>query len=552
MPSISPAECVRTPLLFPDVPETDENYIEDSCVAMLSFGAWVEKKCSEHLPFICYEDEFFGHASVTNVTTSSAVLTRRSGPQGVSHYRVEVTGDKQWTEIDNWTNLTLNLSSLTAGTRYSVQVFPVKCERDLNPQEVTFYTQPNKVKNLNVTNVKETSVSLSWDKPGGNVDFYLTKANGQKIEKNTVGSEVDNLIPGNLYTFTVLVGVEDRSTWSEECSISAYTKPGKVSDLSVSENGETSLLLHWRAPEGNATDFLVKAVDDRNETSISKEVEYRSNQTRQKVTVTGLPAGSRIILGVTALANRTLEGEPVTVVNYTAPGSISALQLNATADSLDATWTPPPGRSLSFAVRLQQDGRDVKTAAGLREPAMRFDQLQTATQYTVVVYSVSGHIRGSAVESSKFTLPRPPTNLRVVSTSKTHIALDWRAPDDIKRANYSVQLHSGFWGQTLSFDVDNETSHTFENLKSGTMYRVQVRTVTPEEQSAPLARSHFTDADEAEISLSMICSSPEPLLCDNDSARETVVNQLRDRFKVMLGDGVAWRLEIQESETTTT
>lgn len=55
------------------------------------------------------------------------------------------------------------------------------------------------------------------------MDFYLTKASGQKIEKNTVGSEVDNLIPGNLYTFTVLVGVEDRSTWSEECSISAYT-----------------------------------------------------------------------------------------------------------------------------------------------------------------------------------------------------------------------------------------------------------------------------------------------------------------------------------------
>lgn len=26
-----------------------------SCVAMLSFGPWVEKNCSELLPFICYE-----------------------------------------------------------------------------------------------------------------------------------------------------------------------------------------------------------------------------------------------------------------------------------------------------------------------------------------------------------------------------------------------------------------------------------------------------------------------------------------------------------------
>lgn len=42
-------------MLIPDDPETNKNYIEDSCVAMLSFGAWVEKKCAELLPFICYE-----------------------------------------------------------------------------------------------------------------------------------------------------------------------------------------------------------------------------------------------------------------------------------------------------------------------------------------------------------------------------------------------------------------------------------------------------------------------------------------------------------------
>lgn len=48
------AACDRSPML-PDIPNIDENYIEDSCVAMLSFGAWVEKNCSELLPSICYE-----------------------------------------------------------------------------------------------------------------------------------------------------------------------------------------------------------------------------------------------------------------------------------------------------------------------------------------------------------------------------------------------------------------------------------------------------------------------------------------------------------------
>lgn len=44
----------------PEEPEdeddsNDKNYIEDSCVAMLHFGPWIEKSCLELLPFICYE-----------------------------------------------------------------------------------------------------------------------------------------------------------------------------------------------------------------------------------------------------------------------------------------------------------------------------------------------------------------------------------------------------------------------------------------------------------------------------------------------------------------
>jgi len=51
------AACERSPLQPPVVLGTNEKYIEDSCVAMLTFGPWVERSCSERLPFICYEGE---------------------------------------------------------------------------------------------------------------------------------------------------------------------------------------------------------------------------------------------------------------------------------------------------------------------------------------------------------------------------------------------------------------------------------------------------------------------------------------------------------------
>lgn len=87
--------------------------------------------------FIFFPERFLSKASVTNVTTSSAGLTWRPGPN-VSDYRLEVRGDKNLTE--NLTDLAYDLVNLTAGTKYSVQVVPVKCDRDLHSQKVMFYT----------------------------------------------------------------------------------------------------------------------------------------------------------------------------------------------------------------------------------------------------------------------------------------------------------------------------------------------------------------------------------------------------------------------------
>lgn len=82
-----------------------------------------------------------GQVNVTNITFESANLTWMIAPGGISHYRVEVKGQKDnYTLVEIVYDLTYSLSNLTAGTSYSVQVFPVKCDRDLNPENATFYT----------------------------------------------------------------------------------------------------------------------------------------------------------------------------------------------------------------------------------------------------------------------------------------------------------------------------------------------------------------------------------------------------------------------------
>lgn len=55
----------NTPLLTVNITSNNtcdtkaEKYIEDSCVALLSFGMWKEKLCNESLPFICYDGKRF-------------------------------------------------------------------------------------------------------------------------------------------------------------------------------------------------------------------------------------------------------------------------------------------------------------------------------------------------------------------------------------------------------------------------------------------------------------------------------------------------------------
>ncbi|XP_044039675.1 receptor-type tyrosine-protein phosphatase eta-like isoform X3 [Siniperca chuatsi] len=455
------AACVRSPMLLPDVPDTDKNYIEDSCVAMLSFGAWVEKNCSELLPFICYE-------------------------------------------------------------------------------------APNKVENLKVTKVTETSVSLSWNKAAGNVDFYLIQVKDEQIQNNTEskteGIDVNNLIPGSLYTFTVKSGVQDKSRWSEESNITKYTKPAKVSNLMVSNNTNDSLQLSWMQPVGKVTGFRVVVRKARNASNDS--IFLKVNET--KVTVTGLPMGTEITLSVTALTNCTEEGDNVTVVSYTAPGPISNLNLFTTHDSLNATWMSPESDYSFFTVKLQLDGTDVKTISNVTEPEMRFDSLKSAANYTVIVYKVSGHLKGPPVESSNFTLPLPPT-LGKVTSSGNQIMIEWNPPVNTSTVNYSVKISSSFWGHNLS-DTVNNTNHTFSGLKSGTKYYYEVRTLAGVWSSTPLAGNQCTDAVKRDISLSMLCSSAEPLLCDHNSTKESVFVQLHAYFNKLLGDNIFWELTKQDTE----
>ncbi|XP_072315545.1 receptor-type tyrosine-protein phosphatase eta [Eucyclogobius newberryi] len=307
------SECDRRPIPFGDVPDPDKNYIEDSCVAILRFGAWVEKPCSDLLPFICYEDKFFGQVHVTNITATSATINWEEAPGAIDYYRVEVD-HKLYDEVQ--TELTIAVRNLTAGTRYKVEVFPVKCGRRLNPESGTFYTVPNKVSDLEIVDVTTECVSLKWKKTSSDVDVYSISTKGQpKTNVTESSATICDLIPGSLHKFQVQAGFSDKSSWSASSTISTFTKPAKVSNLQlVADSGSySSLSFEWEKPTGEATSYL--AIWSYS----SGERDFSANETvmDNNLQILNLPSGTKITLEVAALANYSLRGESQTVENFT-------------------------------------------------------------------------------------------------------------------------------------------------------------------------------------------------------------------------------------------
>ncbi|KAK5602763.1 hypothetical protein CRENBAI_026668 [Crenichthys baileyi] len=389
--------CKQSPMLPPVIPENNKNYIENSCVVILRFGPWVEKVCLEQKPFICYEDRFMGRVNVSNITSSSVSLQWDQGPGDLSHYRLQVAA-ADWNLTVELHNLNFELNNLTAGTRYNIQVFPVKCKRDLNPQNVSFYTIPGVVENLTVTSFTETSVSLSWKKPDGNYDFFQVTANSlleqaDPIIRDNITTEhlvFDKLIQGNNYTFVFITGVEDRTMWSQERKTWACTRPGKVTKLEAFDNSDTWLKVRWTPPVGKYMEFTVK-VKDGNMSDLNATVTLLDSSKLNEVKLSGLSKGSMIKLFVRVLSVCSLQGENENITTYTGPSRpTNARVLNSTINSLTFVWEPPVNSSATdYNCTLTSTFWNTFKANPVSDTICYFENLSSGRNYSFQVYTLS-------------------------------------------------------------------------------------------------------------------------------------------------------------------
>ncbi|XP_061089550.1 receptor-type tyrosine-protein phosphatase eta-like [Conger conger] len=526
------------PMCIPHVEEEVEPS-ENSCVTLLSSGMWIELSCDKPLPYICYEDRFYANATVSNVTVDSMTVSWMAGPGDIKLYRVEVRGDIHLTE--NTTNLTMNFSDLTSGTKYRVQVFPVRCDRDLNPKNVTFYTEPKCVRNLTV-NVTIDSAFLSWVQPVGNHSFYKVTVNGHSSLPRHYNEniQIENLRPGENYTFIVNAEVEDQSRSGDTVSTSAYTIPDKVSQLNATEDKGT-ITLTWMPPEGSSCCYRVCVQEEK------KLIYFNKTFLGTNLTLKNLTAGTEFQLTVAALAglmpNDLVKGEAVTIMYTTVPSPVSNLTLNSSSGCITAVWNHPVENF--YRLKLGQGPADF-TEITTNETSHTFKNLKSGVPYNVTVYTelTNKSLLSEGVSKCIFTLPLAPERIYVTSYNMTSISLKWDVPKELQDSmvNYEVKFTADFWKHTERMNV-TERNVTFNALKPGTKYTFEVKTLAGVLESESIPTFAFTVPNNKTLILMIQCSSVKQEDCEN---KTKILEDLKNIVRKKLQDQVTWNLELKE------
>ncbi|XP_029951415.1 receptor-type tyrosine-protein phosphatase beta isoform X5 [Salarias fasciatus] len=430
--------------------------------------------------------EVVRYLNVTEKTTTSTYLNWTKPNGNYSFYRVNWTdGSIYFNTTVNETNI--NVSDLTPGVKYTFTVQSVAGDNKTESEksEISSYTQPEIVTNLNASEITTTSIYLNWTKPNGNYSFYRVQCTDDSIYFNPTTSEtninVTDLTPGMKYTFTVQSVAGDNKTESEMSEISSYTQPEVVRDLIVMEQTTTSIYLNWTKPHGNYSFYRVRWTDG--------SIYFNTTVSETGIKVTDLIPGVQYRFTVQSVAgdNKT-ESKKREISSYTKPEAIrNLIVMKQTTTSIYLNWTKPNGNYSFYRVRWTDGSIYFNTT--VNETNINVSDLTPGVKYTFTVQSVAGDNKTESEKSeiSAYTQPEIVMNLNASEITTTSIYLNWTKPN----GNYSFYRVKWTDGSIYFNTAVNETNIKVTDLTPGVKYTFTVQSV---------AGDNKTESEMSEIS----------------------------------------------------
>ncbi|KAL7403339.1 hypothetical protein ABVT39_027926 [Epinephelus coioides] len=437
--------------------------------------------------------EVVRNLTVTQITTSSVFLTWAEPVGESSFYRVQWTGGNL-NQSDTVNETYINITELTAGEQYTFTVTTVAGDGKTfgKAKTVSLYTKPEVVRNLTVTQITTSSVFVTWAEPVGESSFYRVQWTGGNLNQSDTVNEtyinITELTAGEQYTFTVTTVAGDGKTFGKAKTVSLYTKPEVVRNLTVTQTTTSSISVMWTEPEGNRSFYRVQWTDGN--------VPDSDNVTETHKNITNLTAGVQYEISVTAVAgDGSTAGRSKAVSKYTRPGKIVRLDYSTNTSSISLNWTSPPGEVFMYKVEWHNGGATMSRFT--HNTSAVLSDLLAGTRYTITVIAIAGdnHTDGEGYTSTIVTKPDKVRNLSITGVTKSSVSLDWIQPEG-NATSYIVQWTAG--GDTPNNTTN--TSFTISSLEPGYQYNITVAAVAvnPSNIGEGTLKTTFTEPEKPE------------------------------------------------------
>uniref|UniRef100_A0A4W5KFE7 Tenascin C n=1 Tax=Hucho hucho TaxID=62062 RepID=A0A4W5KFE7_9TELE len=352
---------------------------------------------SLHLAWIADEDLF--NRFVIKIRDS----TKFEHPQ-----ELNVLGDERTKD--------LNLTGLTVGTEYKIELYGVTLEWSLGaPRGIRF------------SEVTESSAIVHWTMPRARVDsyriIYVPLQGGSPMTVLADGTETQallpNMLPGVTYQVTIfsMKGLEESDPGTDTIT-TALDRPQGLSAVNITD---TTALLLWQPTRATVDGYVITY-------SADSVMEHVSGNTVEFEMGSLVPA-THYTVGVYAMREAQKSGTTTTefTTDVDSPRDLAAS--NVQTDSATLTWKPPRADITGYILTFTSSDSTVREVV-LSPTATSYSmtQLSGTTDYNVRLQAIAGAQRS-----------------RHVTTVFTTIGVLYRYPKDCSQALLNGDTTSGIY-----------------------------------------------------------------------------------------------------------
>ncbi|KAM6912519.1 collagen alpha-1(XII) chain-like isoform 2-T2 [Xenentodon cancila] len=376
----------------------------------------------------------------------------------------------------------VQLLKLLPNTAYTLSLFALHGESasvPLTKQGVTLPMPP--AGELRVRDVTHSAMVLNWDAAPGAVRKYIInyKPEGGESKELEVGGSVttkklENLISQTEYDLAV-TPVYDEGPGQTMLGSAITDVVPAPKNLRFSEVTQTSFRATW---EHGAPDVALYRIGWTKKGDNNFQYAILNNDETTHV-LENLEPDTPYDVSVTAIYPDESESEDLLGTERTSPNAppTNLVVFNETTTTLNARWTPPPGRVQNYRITYvpTSGGVSQTTQVGGKKNTVLLPKLTPDTEYSINVVAV--YARGTSRELNGLGKTKPlggVRNLRVTDPTTSTLNVQWEPAEGNVR-QYRIFYVPAAGGTEEMVQVSGNNFNTvLKNLDSDTVYTVTV------------------------------------------------------------------------------